>query len=335
MAQILKITRDTLLKRRPLQSEELPTEELHGAARGVEYEIESYAYADANGDFDGHIKFVIKNPRFWIRGFNTWYAFNRDAKVEFNGQMVYPQEDQIAIQTLRIVEDTVFKRRPVQASELAARDRHDVAKGSAFQIQSYAYTNSQGNFNNHLKIALRNREDFINGFSTWYVYNQHAQVTYDGRIVYPPSRLQRFYSGMRFYLPGYRSTFYTDQAIIPGGNFTWAEATNGGERIPQTFAEVNNILDLAIYLQRARDQIGQPFYVTSWYRPEPYNTWAGGVPNSQHLSGRAVDFWVDGYTGRELAFAFLPWWPGGIGTYGGSRDQILHLDIGPRRTWGF
>jgi uncharacterized protein YcbK (DUF882 family) len=118
--------------------------------------------------------------------------------------------------------------------------------------------------------------------------------------------------------------------IIPGGNFTWAEATHGGTRRP-TPSHRQNIIALATELQKARKQIGKPFHITSWYRPEPFNSQAGGVSNSQHLTGKAVDFWVDGVPSSSLV-VLLHWWPGGMGRYP-SMPDILHLDIGPRRRW--
>jgi hypothetical protein len=333
VTQILKITNDTFLKRRSFPSNELPPQEKVKVAAGKVFEIESYVYAENGIEFDGHVRVALKNQADWINGVNTWYIYNHHAQVLFDGKVVYPQEDQIAILLLKVIEDTKFKRKPIPSAQLSAADQQMIPAGKLLFLQSYAFANAQGGFNNHIKIAVR-PEDEIRGFNTWYVYNQHAQVLFDGKVVYPRSRSAPV-SGISFKLPGNRSTFLTEQPIIPGGSLTWGEATRNAERLPQTEDEVTNILALAKQLQRARNQIGKPFNITSWYRPEPFNTQAGGVPNSQHLGGKAVDFWVEGFTGRQLAFEFLPWWPGGIGVYAGARADIVHLDIGPRRTWGF
>lgn len=344
VTQILKITNDTVFKRRPLQAIELPAQEKFEIPAGKIFEIGSYAYAEGGIDFDGHIRVALKNPADWIGGINTWYVYSRHAQVLADGKVVYPQEDQIAILVLKVIQDTQLKRTPIPAILLPAQGRQKIPKGSVFLLHSYAFANAQENFNNHIKIALKRPEDYINGWNTWYVYNQHAQILYDGKVVYPrrrspapsrPSPSRPSFSGTAFKLPGNTSTFFTDQPIIPGGNLTWGEATRNGERIPQVVSEVNDIISLATQLQRARNQIGKPFNITSWYRPEPFNAQAGGVPNSEHLTGKAVDFWVEGYTGRQLAFEFLPWWEGGIGTYPGARSDIVHLDVGPKRTWGF
>jgi Peptidase M15 len=334
VTQILQITDDTVFKRHPLQAIELPAEEKFEVSADKIFEIDSYAYAEGGIEFDGHIRVALKNSADWVGGINTWYVYNRHVQVLADGKVVYPQEDQIAILVLKVIQDTQFKRTPVPAILLPEQGRQKVPKDSVLMLHSYAFANAQGSFNNHIKIALKRPEDYINGWNTWYVYNQHAQVLYDSKVVYPLRRSSSF-SGTAFKLPGNTSTFFTDQPIIPGGSLTWGEATRNGERIPQLVNEVNDIISLARQLQRARNQIGKPFNVTSWYRPEPFNTQAGGVPNSQHLTGSAVDFWVEGFTGRQLAFEFTPWWEGGIGVYAGARSDIVHLDVGPKRTWGF
>ncbi|MCU0567927.1 MAG: D-Ala-D-Ala carboxypeptidase family metallohydrolase [Oculatellaceae cyanobacterium Prado106] len=332
--KVLKITDDTIFKLRPLQSLELSPEEQFSVLEGRQFAIESYAYADASGDFEGHIRVALQNQADWVRGRNTWYVYKRHAQVLFDGRVVYPQEDQVAVLILKVVRATIFKRRPIPSTQLPEAQKQEIPNGSIFALDSYAFANAQGDFDNHIRFALKNSEDYIYGLNTWYVYNRHAQVLYDGKVVYPRFPSQRF-TGTPFKLPGNRSTFYTDQPIIPGGSFTWGEATKEAQRIPTDINEVTNILALAKQLQRARNQIGKPFNITSWYRPEPFNSQAGGVPNSQHLSGRAVDFWVEGYLGRQLAFELFPWWPGGVGTYSGSRSDVVQLDIGPKRTWGF
>lgn len=49
-------------------------------------------------------------------------------------------------------------------------------------------------------------------------------------------------------------------------------------------------------LQPLRDRIGIAFLLTSWYRSPALNKAIGGVSNSAHLSGTAIDFCLDGYS---------------------------------------
>lgn len=335
--QILRVTKDTFLKLRPEQSTQLAPEELSNVAAGTTFEIQSYAYADINGSFDGHIKFTLLNSA--IRGLNTWFVYGLHAQVEFDGQVVYPHEDQVALPILRIAIDTVLKRRPIQSSDLAPEERFPVRKGQSFNLQSYAYADAQGDFSDHIKFAIRSQQDFIQGISTWFAYSRHAYVEFDNKIVYPPQLPGTGpgappFKGTPLTLPGNISTFYTDQPIIPGGSFTWGEATKDASRIPDTPDIVRNILALARELQKARDLIGRPFIVNSWYRPPSINQSVGGVGNSQHLFGKAVDIEVPGYSGRRVANVLLSSWPGGIGIYS-NLPNIVHLDIGSKRYWGF
>ncbi|MEB3232140.1 MAG: D-Ala-D-Ala carboxypeptidase family metallohydrolase, partial [Leptolyngbyaceae bacterium] len=108
-------------------------------------------------------------------------------------------------------------------------------------------------------------------------------------------------------------------SIIPNGNFTWAEATRGGQRMPPDQATVDAIVRIAKLAQQARNQIGRPFVITSWYRPPAINAAVGGATFSRHVVGDAIDYYVEGFTGRDLYNVLSPWWPGGLGLYGGSR----------------
>jgi len=114
-------------------------------------------------------------------------------------------------------------------------------------------------------------------------------------------------------------------SIIPGGHFTWAEATQGGTRLPPDQPTVDAIVRIATLAQEARDRIGRPFIITSWYRPPEVNARVGGASMSRHIVGDAIDFYCDGLTGRQLYWALDPWWRGGLGRY--TRFPYLcHLD---------
>jgi hypothetical protein len=124
-----------------------------------------------------------------------------------------------------------------------------------------------------------------------------------------------------------------DAAIIPNGNFTWAEATHGGTRMPPNQATVDAIVRIAKLAQQARDRIGRPFHITSWFRPPEINRQVGGAAFSRHIVGDAIDFYVDGLTGDQLYWALDSWWPGGLGRYR-RFPRLSHLDArGYRARW--
>lgn len=52
--------------------------------------------------------------------------------------------------------------------------------------------------------------------------------------------------------------------------------------------------------QRLRDQLDAPFQVSSGPRCPAHNAKVGGVANSRHLTGRAVDFSIRGKTAAQI-----------------------------------
>ena len=122
-------------------------------------------------------------------------------------------------------------------------------------------------------------------------------------------------------------------SIIVNGNFTWAEATRGGTRMPPNQATVDGMVRIATLAQQARDRIGRSFHITSWYRPADINRQVGGASNSRHIVGDAIDFYVEGLSGDQIYWALDPWWPGGLGRYT-SFPSLSHLDArGSRARW--
>ncbi|MEM9905306.1 MAG: D-Ala-D-Ala carboxypeptidase family metallohydrolase [Cyanobacteria bacterium P01_D01_bin.44] len=130
-----------------------------------------------------------------------------------------------------------------------------------------------------------------------------------------------------------RHNIQLDASIIPNGNFTWAEATRGGTRMPPNQATVDAMIRIARLAQQARDRIGRPFIITSWYRPPDVNRRVGGASRSRHIVGDAIDFYVNGLSGNQIYWALDPWWPGGLGRY--TRfSRLGHIDArGYRARW--
>ncbi|MCP4934952.1 MAG: DUF882 domain-containing protein [bacterium] len=85
-------------------------------------------------------------------------------------------------------------------------------------------------------------------------------------------------------------------------------------------------------LKKVSAHYGRKLHITSGYRSHRHNRRIGGARRSQHLHCTAADFYVPGINKYALA-RYLKSLPGrgGVGTYGGNR--IVHLDVGPRRSW--
>lgn len=132
-------------------------------------------------------------------------------------------------------------------------------------------------------------------------------------------------------LPGYITEFPLDKPIIPGGRFYWWEATRFGERIPETKEIVDAIVAFARQLETARELLQRPMIITSWYRDKATNARVGGVRNSPHLTGRAVDFFCQDLTEQDVYERLHDFWAGGLGTY--SATGHSHLDNFTYRRW--
>lgn len=64
---------------------------------------------------------------------------------------------------------------------------------------------------------------------------------------------------------------------------------------------LNSMLELIFYcLQPIRDLIKKPMIITSGFRCQKVNFFAGGKINSQHLTGQAVDFKINGMQPKEI-----------------------------------
>lgn len=62
---------------------------------------------------------------------------------------------------------------------------------------------------------------------------------------------------------------------------------------------VNNLL------APIREKFAVPMIITSGYRCERLNKLVGGVDNSQHRKGEAVDFYFEGFNKKEMSAAFF------------------------------
>jgi len=58
-------------------------------------------------------------------------------------------------------------------------------------------------------------------------------------------------------------------------------------------------------LEPIREKFAVPMIITSGYRCERLNKLVGGVDNSQHMKGEAVDFCFAGFSKKEMAAAFF------------------------------
>lgn len=228
---------------------------------------------------------------------------------------------------IKFREDSFLKVNTKDSSKLGDKDKVKVRKGMTIEISAYL---QEGN---HTKFTIKYRNDDIEGLNTWYAFNNHISIEHDGKNIFPSlPLLNELKGGKKILLPKF-GTVYCNEPIIKDGNFTWGEATHNGERTTNDSSIVDGMYRIAELAQKARDQINEPFRITSWYRPPAINRRIGGASNSRHLYGDAIDFYVKGMSAKQLSQA-LEWWPGGMGTYS-NMPHILHLDArGYKARWG-
>ncbi|MEM6380083.1 MAG: D-Ala-D-Ala carboxypeptidase family metallohydrolase [Bacteroidota bacterium] len=109
-----------------------------------------------------------------------------------------------------------------------------------------------------------------------------------------------------------------------------------GSPMPNDVLE--NVKELAENLQKIRDTLNQPIHINSGYRSPAHNAAIGGVPDSQHLTGKAADITMKNFTSKDLALRIEKMInngeikQGGVGLYNG----FVHYDIrGQRARWNF
>jgi len=101
------------------------------------------------------------------------------------------------------------------------------------------------------------------------------------------------------------SDFYTYNDKLTK-NFTYGEFFSsdiklGQKSIAPPLKYFDNIFHMAEELQIVRDYIGSPIIITSGYRTPKWNKYVGGVKNSYHIQGKAVDIKVIGMPLQDLA----------------------------------
>ena len=110
--------------------------------------------------------------------------------------------------------------------------------------------------------------------------------------------------------------------------FTVGEATQYDEaRIPKNKQIQDNILRMALELDKIREAWGSAIAVTSWYRPPLVNRRVGGASRSQHLTGAAVDI----YPVNGKIYEFQKWLDTGLWKdralgYGAKKGYV-HIDL--------
>jgi len=311
----LQVVSDTLFKLRPVLSSDLSDREKVFVKNGTKFELQSHLPAEGN-----HIKVAIANAFLGPENRNTWYAYNPDVRIE--GEVIQ----------LRVMSDTLFKQEPKLSSQLSDSEKVFVKNGTAFELHSH--TSTEGN---HVKLALANAFLGPENRNTWYAYAPDIEVEGNEPDNQPRDKPPATPKdpGRAIRLPGFQGTYYLNNPIIYGGNFTWSEATHGGSRMPENAGVVYGIIRITKAMEEVRKIFGnKPITVNSWYRDPRTNAAVGGASRSRHMSGDAVDFVVPGTHPYDVYARLNGWWGGRGGL--ASATVFTHIDArGYRARWSY
>ena len=204
------------------------------------------------------------------------------------------------IQTLKARQDTFLKKAPIPNSYLSSSGKVKVAAGATVRIAG-------------LKDLAEDAHDQVilaDGAGTWFLYGPHfgpqtPQAPAKGRIT---------------------TVDWNDLDAPVGRYFTVREVLRGDlrRRPAAGSTEERNILAVIRDADAIREHWGGGVLITSGFRPEPFNRAAGGVPDSRHVVGDALDICpADG----DLN-GFFQWlkvrWSGALGD--GRSKGFLHID---------
>ena len=199
---------------------------------------------------------------------------------------------------IKALTDTYLKKEPVDSTELCEDKKKFIKKGTFYDVERLEEVAASG----HALVTLGY------GAGIWYIYQPHWQVEQPKNSVTAPSNIN-----------------WTDFNCRVTANLTVGEILQwDSRRRPVNKAEIDEILATADQFQKIRDAWGAPLSVTSFFRPEPFNSQVGGVRGSQHTLGRAMDI----YPTTKSLESFYTWistrWTGGLGD--GRNRGFVHLD---------
>ena len=206
--------------------------------------------------------------------------------------------------TLQAVQDTWLKASSAPAGELPADDKLSVPAGQRLPV--VATTEIQGNAHEVVELASG---------GTWHAFMPHfRRLQGDAPAVPPPPPV--------IFQPGAVDWHDFGFAVTP--HLTVGEVLQFDPRRRPAGSVITRILGTCLEFQAIRTAWARPLGVTSFYRPEPINREVGGVRNSFHVSGLAMDIYPIDLPLQALYDYLISRWTGGFGD--GRGRGFIHLD---------
>jgi hypothetical protein len=201
---------------------------------------------------------------------------------------------------LEALHDTWLKKGMEQATELPEKERHPVGRGRIYEVLEWIEVPQDA----HAKVVL------AHGAGTWFIWEPHW----------------RKLTGAGEAMP--RQVDWSDFQSLVTPHLTVGEVLRWDpRRIPSAAGDKRRIIETAKQFEAIRAAWGGPIGVTSFFRPPAVNAAVGGVPNSTHISGQAMDVYPVGRSIHAFYQWMLPRWSGALGD---ARPRgFLHLDRRP------
>ncbi|ERT05411.1 peptidase C39 like family protein [Lyngbya aestuarii BL J] len=164
-AQMLVI-KTTTIKAKPIDSFDLSPDQFTPLLLGETYPIKGYASTQ------GHFRVTLAES---VEGFgNVGYIYWQHVRLLRDGQEIPFDPDSL---TMTIGQTTVLKKRPIDASRLAASERATLPLGRVYGVRSYAIAD------NHIRVALT--EELPDFGNTGYVFPDFVKFQRGGKIFDP------------------------------------------------------------------------------------------------------------------------------------------------------
>lgn len=228
---------------------------------------------------------------------------------------------------ITVKQNTYIRQFPKQLSELTANQLTPFKAGQTAKLIDYWEEN----------LFLYCRFDKWSGPGEGYVYIPDlVELEGNSKNNQPDESKDSTnrYTGPTMKLPT-GQVVYLNAPIVLSGNFTWAEATKNGSRVPVSEEVVNGIIRIANTMEEVREYLGGlPLSITSWYRDPASNRRVGGASRSRHLAGDAVDFFHPTLSPATVQAQLDPWYGPRGGLASTNKRGFSHIDgRGYRARW--
>lgn len=160
------ITRTTLIKAKVADSATLAADQKFELLQGQSFAITGYAC------MEGHFRVTLAEaiPEFGNSGFIFW----EHLQLKKDGKVIAYNPDALTVTALRT---TVFKKRPLDSSQLSNAEKVTLPGGTVYGVGSYALADGQ------LKVAMT--DDFAGFGNTGYLFPDHIQLKRGGQSFNP------------------------------------------------------------------------------------------------------------------------------------------------------